>query len=128
MNAAVYTLFCVVLSCVCTSPCEEPIPYQRYSTKYVKSLYFKTGSGLDKVRQPENCPYVTQSAIMLHRIQQCTRVVMDDLFSAHHEMGHVQYFIQYKDQPAAYKEGANPGNETMSLSTHPEFHYVISVA
>jgi len=43
------------------------------------------------------------------RIQQCTRVVMDDLFAAHHEMGHIQYFIQYKDQPAAYKEGANPG-------------------
>jgi hypothetical protein len=34
---------------------------------------------------------------------------MDHLFTAHHEMGHVQYFIQYKDQPLVYKEGANPG-------------------
>jgi peptidyl-dipeptidase A len=40
---------------------------------------------------------------------------MDDLFAAHHEMGHVQYSIQYKDQPAAYKEGANPGNEKISV-------------
>ncbi|XP_021941944.1 angiotensin-converting enzyme-like isoform X2 [Zootermopsis nevadensis] len=43
------------------------------------------------------------------RIKQCTRIVTDDLFTAHHEMGHVQYFIQYKDQPVAYKDGANPG-------------------
>jgi len=49
---------------------------------------------------------------------------MDDLFAAHHEMGHMQYFIQYKDQPAAYKEGANPGNETMSLHAHPELGIV----
>ncbi|XP_023709018.2 angiotensin-converting enzyme-like [Cryptotermes secundus] len=43
------------------------------------------------------------------RIKQCTRVVMDHLFAVHHEMGHVQYFIQYRDQPVAYKDGANPG-------------------
>jgi hypothetical protein len=92
------------------------IPYHRYSIKYVKILYFKTGSGLDQVEQPENCPHMTQSAILLHRIQQCTRVVMDDLFSAHHEMGHVQYFIQYKDQPLVYKEGANPGNSELTPS------------
>jgi hypothetical protein len=94
----------------------------------VHILYFKTGSVLDQVQQSENCPHMTQSAIMLHRILQCTRVVMDDLFAAHHEMGHLQYFIQYKDQPAAYKEGANPGNETMSLTIHPEFHYIIGIA
>jgi len=37
---------------------------------------------------------------------------MDDLFAVHHEMGHVQYFMQYKDQPLAYRDGANPGKET----------------
>jgi hypothetical protein len=52
------------------------------------------------------------NVILLCRIKQCTRVVMDGLFTAHHEMGHVQYFIQYKDQPVAYKDGANPGNVT----------------
>lgn len=24
-------------------------------------------------------------------------------------MGHVQYYLQYKDQPFVYREGANPG-------------------
>lgn len=28
---------------------------------------------------------------------------------AHHEMGHIQYFMQYKDLPVTFREGANPG-------------------
>ncbi|XP_051925575.1 angiotensin-converting enzyme [Hippocampus zosterae] len=43
------------------------------------------------------------------RIKQCTVVTMDDLITVHHEMGHVQYFLQYKDQPVAFRGGANPG-------------------
>ena len=34
---------------------------------------------------------------------------MDDLITVHHEMGHVQYFLQYKDQPLSFRDGANPG-------------------
>lgn len=34
---------------------------------------------------------------------------MDDLITVHHEMGHVQYFLQYKDQPISFRDGANPG-------------------
>jgi hypothetical protein len=49
------------------------------------------------------------SIFFLHRIKQCTLVNMDDLFTAHHEMGHVQYYLQYKHQPKVYKRGANPG-------------------
>ncbi|XP_066520226.1 angiotensin-converting enzyme [Hoplias malabaricus] len=43
------------------------------------------------------------------RIKQCTVVNMDDLITVHHEMGHVQYFLQYKDQPISFRDGANPG-------------------
>lgn len=43
------------------------------------------------------------------RIKQCTRINMEDLLTAHHEMGHVEYYLQYKDQPTIFKEGANPG-------------------
>ncbi|XP_011707597.1 PREDICTED: LOW QUALITY PROTEIN: angiotensin-converting enzyme-like [Wasmannia auropunctata] len=43
------------------------------------------------------------------RIKQCTRVNMEDLMTAHHEMGHIEYYLQYKDQPTIFKEGANPG-------------------
>ena len=34
---------------------------------------------------------------------------MEYLVTTHHEMGHVQYFLQYKDQPIIYRGGANPG-------------------
>ena len=43
------------------------------------------------------------------RIKQCTQVNMEQLLVAHHEMGHIQYFLQYKHQPGAYREGSNPG-------------------
>lgn len=43
------------------------------------------------------------------RIKQCTSVNMEDLVIAHHEMGHIQYFMQYKDLPMTFREGANPG-------------------
>lgn len=44
-----------------------------------------------------------------YRIQMCTRVNLQDLYTIHHEMGHTQYFIQYKDLPEEFKDGANPG-------------------
>ncbi|KAK9502105.1 hypothetical protein O3M35_012698 [Rhynocoris fuscipes] len=61
------------------------------------------------------------------RIKMCTRVNMDDLFTVHHEMGHVQYFIQYKDQPHVYKEGANSGfheaiGDVIALSVQSSKH------
>lgn len=34
---------------------------------------------------------------------------MDDLITVHHEMGHVQYFLQYQNQPVSFRDGANPG-------------------
>ncbi|XP_053978469.1 angiotensin-converting enzyme-like [Hylaeus anthracinus] len=43
------------------------------------------------------------------RIKQCTRIDMEDLLTAHHEMGHIEYYLQYKNQPTVFKEGANPG-------------------
>lgn len=39
----------------------------------------------------------------------CSVVSLEDLKTIHHEMGHVEYYMQYKDQPAVYREGANPG-------------------
>lgn len=43
------------------------------------------------------------------RIKMCTNVNMEDLITVHHEMGHIQYYLQYKDQPITFREGANPG-------------------
>lgn len=39
----------------------------------------------------------------------CSKVSMNDLFVVHHEMGHIQYYMNYKHQPFQFKEGANPG-------------------
>ncbi|XP_008198828.3 angiotensin-converting enzyme-like [Tribolium castaneum] len=43
------------------------------------------------------------------RIKQCTQITLEHFITAHHEMGHVEYFIQYKNQPIPFREGANSG-------------------
>ena len=39
----------------------------------------------------------------------CTSVNQEDLITIHHEMGHIQYFMQYRAQPQMFRDGANPG-------------------
>ncbi|XP_005811758.1 angiotensin-converting enzyme-like [Xiphophorus maculatus] len=61
------------------------------------------------------------------RIKQCTTVSMEDLSTVHHEMGHIQYYLQYKDQPVGFRDGANPGfheaiGDVMSLSVSTPKH------
>ncbi|XP_067685542.1 uncharacterized protein [Haliotis asinina] len=61
------------------------------------------------------------------RIKMCTDINMEDLITIHHEMGHIQYYLQYKDQPIAFKGGANPGfheaiGDTMALSVSTPKH------
>jgi len=51
-----------------------------------------------------------------HRIKQCTDVTGVYLMTTHHEMGHVQYYLQYRRQPPAYRQGANPGQQTRLIS------------
>ena len=34
---------------------------------------------------------------------------MSQLITVHHEMGHIEYFMQYANQPVVFREGANPG-------------------
>ncbi|KAG6454446.1 hypothetical protein O3G_MSEX008728 [Manduca sexta] len=43
------------------------------------------------------------------RIRQCTTITDAFFKTTHHEMGHIQYYQQYKDQPVVYRAGANPG-------------------
>ncbi|PSN37551.1 Angiotensin-converting enzyme [Blattella germanica] len=40
-----------------------------------------------------------------YRIKQCTTVTMDDLLTIHHEMAHIQYYLQYADQALLFREG-----------------------
>jgi len=43
------------------------------------------------------------------RIKQCTAIDQSDFETVNHEMGHIQYFLQYKKQPYLFRNGANPG-------------------
>ncbi|KAL5242758.1 hypothetical protein ACI65C_010168 [Semiaphis heraclei] len=62
-----------------------------------------------------------------YRIKMCTQVNMKDFITVHHEMAHVQYFLNYKKQPKVYRDGANPGfhealSEAISLSVSTPKH------
>ncbi|RWS06306.1 angiotensin-converting enzyme-like protein, partial [Leptotrombidium deliense] len=50
-----------------------------------------------------------------YRIRMCTEVTMKNMITAHHEMGHIQYFIAYKDQPHIFRTGANPVKNAKKL-------------
>lgn len=57
----------------------------------------------------------------------CTEVNMEDFITVHHEMGHIQYYLLYKDQPITFRGGANPGfheavGDTIALSVSTPQH------
>lgn len=59
----------------------------------------------------------------------CTAVTYEDLITVHHEMGHIQYYLQYSDQPYALRTGANPGfheaiGDTIALSVSTPKHLI----
>lgn len=47
----------------------------------------------------------------------CTHVNMKDFITVHHEMAHIQYFLNYKKLPKVFRDGANPGK----LKLHCQF-------
>ncbi|XP_052750787.1 angiotensin-converting enzyme-like [Galleria mellonella] len=61
------------------------------------------------------------------RIKMCTVVNREHFRIVHHEMGHVQYYLQYRNQPNVFREGANPGfheavGDTIALSVSSPKH------
>ena len=57
----------------------------------------------------------------------CTQINFDDFLTVHHEMGHIQYYLQYGFQPLSYRAGANPGfheavGDVISLSVTTPDH------
>nr|CAB3219680.1 angiotensin-converting enzyme-like [Phallusia mammillata] len=55
------------------------------------------------------------------RIKMCTEINQQDFVTIHHELGHIQYYLQYMDQPTVFRDGANPGfheavGDTLALS------------
>jgi hypothetical protein len=61
------------------------------------------------------------------RIKMCTNINMQDFITIHHELGHIQYDINYKELPITLREGANPGfheaiGDVLSLSVATPKH------
>ena len=47
----------------------------------------------------------------------CTGINLEDLVTIHHEMGHIQYYLQYADKPLQFRSGANNGKK-LACSDH----------
>ena len=43
----------------------------------------------------------------LNRIRECTQVDEEYYYVVHHEMGHVEYLMSYRNQPFIFRNGAN---------------------
>ncbi|XP_007889845.1 angiotensin-converting enzyme 2 [Callorhinchus milii] len=61
------------------------------------------------------------------RIKMCTKINMEDFLTVHHEMGHIQYDMEYAHLPYLLRDGANEGfhegvGEIMSLSAATPKH------
>jgi peptidyl-dipeptidase A len=66
------------------------------------------------------------------RIKMCMKPIEEDLFTIYHELGHVYYYIWYKDQPELFQDGANDGfheaiGDTVNLSVTPAYLHKIGL-
>jgi peptidyl-dipeptidase A len=60
------------------------------------------------------------------RIKMCTRPTYEELRTIYHELGHVYYYLWYKDQPILFQNGAHDGfheaiGDTVNLSMTPAY-------
>ncbi|MFC4728484.1 M2 family metallopeptidase [Coralloluteibacterium thermophilus] len=60
------------------------------------------------------------------RIKMCIRPTEEDFLTIYHELGHIYYYIAYKEQPPLFQAGANDGfheaiGDTVVLSMTPEY-------
>lgn len=67
------------------------------------------------------------------RIKQCIEPTREHLRTVYHELGHVFYFLSYKDQPFLFQSGAHDGfheaiGDTVNLSMTPAYLRQIGLA
>jgi peptidyl-dipeptidase A len=60
------------------------------------------------------------------RIKMCMQATEEDLFTIYHELGHVYYYVSYREQPYLFRSGAHDGfheaiGDTVNLSVTPEY-------
>jgi peptidyl-dipeptidase A len=61
------------------------------------------------------------------RVKMCTKVNEEDVITAHHELGHIYYFLYYKDLPVLFQDGAHDGfheaiGDAIALSVNPSYY------
>ena len=66
------------------------------------------------------------------RIKVCLQPTEEDLFTVYHELGHVYYYMAYRNLPALFRSGANDGfheaiGDTVNLSVTPAYLNSISL-
>ena len=66
------------------------------------------------------------------RIKMCIEPKQEDLMTVYHELGHVFYYLSYKDQPYLFQSGANDGfheaiGDTINLSMTPAYLHQIGL-
>ncbi|XP_077869905.1 angiotensin-converting enzyme-like [Saccoglossus kowalevskii] len=94
------------------------------------SLLVKPDDGREVVCHASAWDFIVGNDV---RMKMCTVATMEDFIVIHHEMGHIQYFLQYRDQPFVYKDGANPAfheavGDVMALSVStPEHLYKLGL-
>ncbi|XP_069963364.1 angiotensin-converting enzyme-like [Bactrocera oleae] len=89
-----------------------------------KSILVKPDDGRDLICHASAWDFFVIDDV---RIKQCTRVTMNHFFTVHHELGHIQYYLQYQHLPMVYRAGANPGfheavGDVLSLSVSTPKH------
>lgn len=60
------------------------------------------------------------------RIKMCIKPTEEELTTIYHELGHIYYFLAYKDQPGVFQNGAHDGfheaiGDTIVLSMTPDY-------
>eukprot|EP00057_Strongylocentrotus_purpuratus_P018666 XP_011673140.1 PREDICTED: angiotensin-converting enzyme-like [Strongylocentrotus purpuratus] len=88
------------------------------------SRFTRPSNGRDVTCHPSAWDFYNRNDF---RIAMCTESTMHYFLVAHHEMGHIQYFLQYKDLPLPFRDGANGAfheaiGEVMSLSVSTPKH------
>ncbi|XP_076440574.1 angiotensin-converting enzyme-like isoform X2 [Babylonia areolata] len=98
----------------------EPMPEEFWD----RSVFQKPSDGREMVCHASAWNFYSG---MDFRVKQCTELTVDHFSTAHHEMGHVQYYLLYNHLPTVFKTGANPGfheaiGDTISLSVETPKH------
>ncbi|XP_028999570.1 angiotensin-converting enzyme 2 [Betta splendens] len=98
--------------------------YDMFDNFWTESMLVKPDDGRNVVCHPTAWDMGNREDF---RIKMCTKVNMDDFLTAHHEMGHNQYQMAYRNLSYLLRDGANEGfheavGEIMSLSAATPKH------